>query len=273
MNEYETPPLAVEPAVQATTVPGFWDANSKTMFFTGLFLGLAISASLGLALTLGAMWSGKPLGATASAANTNTVAAAPTPSQPATPPANPVKAVDAQDHVIGNKDAKVTLIEYSDFQCPYCYKFEASLKQALQKYPKDVRLIFRHYPLTQIHEYAQKAAEASECVAKLGGNSAFWKMHDKLFAITGVATDKNVSAVLTDDVLLAAAADSGVDKKKVKTCLDNSEMKSVVEADYASGNDAGVQGTPSTFVNGNQVSGALPFAAFEKELTAAGAKQ
>jgi len=251
-------------------VPGFWDANPKAMFFSGLFLGVAVASSLGFGVILGSLWTGKPVGGqVAVAAGTGEVPTNPgavEEQQPA-PPANPVQPFDEKnDHLLGNKNAKVTLISYSDFQCPYCRRFIPTIQETLKKYPKDVRVVFRHFPLSSIHPFAQKAAEASECVTKLGGNDAFWKMHDKLFA----ASEKGD---LTNDVLLTLAKEVGVDQNKVKECLDKDEMKARVEAFFASGNDSGVEGTPATFVNGKLVSGALPFSMFEAELKAAGAKE
>jgi len=270
MLENEMP---VGPAVQAPPAPaarsGFWDSNPKTMFFMGLFLGLAVASTIGLGLVLGSLWTGKAFGATI-AQNIN--AANPSVNTPPTdtntaPPAQPVKAVDEKaDHIIGSKSAKVTLIEYSDFQCPYCSKYEPTLKQALKDYPKDVRLVFRNFPLTSIHPYAEKAAEAAECVAKLAGNDAYWTMHDNLFTAAGKGD-------LTEDVLLASAKGiKSVDQAKLKSCIDSGEMKARVDADFASGNDSGVNGTPSTFVNGKIVSGAVPYTMLQPEITGAGGK-
>lgn len=244
------------------------------MFYTGLFLGLAITSSIGFGVVLASLWSGKPIGGgLALAANVQPSAPSPAanngdtqPSQPSAP-VKPVKAVDERsEHILGNKNAKVTLVVYSDYQCPFCKRFEPTLQETIKKYPKDVRIVFRNFPLNSIHPYAQKAAEAAECVAKFGGNNAFWKMHDKIFDAAGKGD-------LTIEVLLAAAKESGVDQNRVKACIDSNEMKARVDADLASGSDAGVEGTPATFVNGKLVSGALPFSAFEAELKTAGAAQ
>lgn len=87
------------------------------------------------------------------------------------------------DHVNGDRDAKVLLVEYSDFQCPFCQRFHPTTKQVLEQFGKDVALVYRHFPLDQIHPYARPAAVASECVAEIGGNDAFWKFADKAFGI------------------------------------------------------------------------------------------
>ncbi len=246
----------------------FWQGSPKNMFFMGLFLGLAISATVGLSVVLGAVWSGKA----ASAGSGQVVQQAPvpnpdpTPSNQQQPPAQPVKAVDAKvDHIRGNKNAKVTLIEYSDFECPFCKTYIPSVEQALKDFPKDVRLVYRHYPLS-FHQNAQKQAEASECVAKLGGDVAFWKFHDIIFTET---TSNGTGFAL--DKLGPAAARAGVNQAAFQKCLDSGEMAAKVAADQASGNDAGVQGTPTTFVNGKEVSGAVPYAQLKAAIQAAGA--
>lgn len=238
------------------------------MFYMGLFLGLAISSMLGLVIVLGIIFNGKiSLGL----GKTNTVAAAaptPTPTNPNDnqPPAQPVKAVDEKtDHILGAKSAKVTLIEYSDFQCPFCKKHEPTIKALLQLYPKDVRVIYRNYPLRSIHPDAAKAAEGAECAAKLGGNDMYWKMHGKIF--------ENQENGIGIAALVAMAKSVGLNEAKFKSCLDNGETAARVQDDENSGNDAGVQGTPATFVNGKLVSGAVPLEQFKSMVQQAGGKE
>jgi protein-disulfide isomerase len=245
----------------------FWNGSPQTMFFMGLFLGLAVSAIAALLIIFNLFWSGKSL--TIGTGNNNVVAAAPSPTpslpDPTQPsqPANPVQPVAKTDHVLGAANAKVTLIEYSDFQCPFCKQHEPSIEQALKDFPKDVRVVYRHFPLSSIHPYAEKAAEASECAAKMGGNDAFWKMHDKMF---------EKSPDLGSDVLVSLAKEIGLNETSFKSCLDSGEMQGRVQADFTSGNDAGVQGTPATFVNGKLISGAVPYTTLKAEITSAGAK-
>jgi protein-disulfide isomerase len=86
-----------------------------------------------------------------------------------------------QDHVRGKKDAEVLLIEYSDFQCPYCQRFHPTTLQILKDYSNEVGYVYRHFPLDQLHPYARPAAEASECIKEIGGEDAFWKFADKAF--------------------------------------------------------------------------------------------
>lgn len=97
-----------------------------------------------------------------------------------------VPAVDvSKEHVRGNPNASITIVEYSDFQCPFCQRDFATLNAILEQYGDDVNLVYRHYPLS-FHQNAQKAAEASECAAELGGNDTFWEFHDAIFALPSI---------------------------------------------------------------------------------------
>lgn len=244
---------------------GMWDSSPKTTFYLGLFVGIAISSVLALILVFSLLMSGRAVATgTGAVANPTPVATQPTgdtgaPTQPA---AGPVKEVTDADHLLGNKDAKVTVIEYSDFECPFCSQIEPALEQMRTEFKNDVRFVYRHFPLS-FHPQAQKAAEASECAAKLGGNDAFWKMHKKLFAN---------QQTLGPALYTSTAKEIGLKEADFKTCLDSGEMAARVNSDMASGNDAGVNGTPATFINGQLISGAVPYATLKQALTAAGAK-
>lgn len=236
--------------------------SPKTMFFLGLASGIGGMALLTLVLILGVIMKGGIPAAWAmnGGANGGTVAAAaptqPTdPSAPTQPTGGPVKPVDeAKDHIRGPKNAKVTLIEYSDFQCPYCLRHEDTLKQLLGNYKNDVRLVYRNYPLTSLHPEAQKAAEAAECASAQG---KFWEMHDKIF-------EANAAGAMSVQKWKDSAKELGLDTTKFNKCLDGGEMASVVAKDQQEGTDAGVSGTPATFVNGQMVEGAVPYATFEQ---------
>lgn len=245
---------------------GFWDGSAKVMFSMGLFLGVAVSSTLGLGLVVGGViHSGNTVGTVAVAPTPSGAGADNNPSAGNPTPSQPVKAVVASDHIRGNKDAKVTMIEYSDFECPYCKRFSPSVDQALKDFPKDVRLVYRHFPLRSLHPSAQKAAEASECAAKVGGEGAFWKMHDKLIAMDPMSVD----------AMKQAAKDIGIDQGKFSTCLDGNEMANAVSQSLSEGGAAGVQGTPTTFVNGQELSGAVPYdgaGGLKEALQKAGAK-
>lgn len=236
----------------------FWDGGPKTMFFTGLFLGIAATLSLVFAFAFSNLVKGGSFGAQAYVPPANTAGNTGTAQQPA---AKPVAAVDnSKDHIRGSNNAKVTLIEYSDFQCPYCERHEPTIEQVLKDHPNDVRLVYRHFPLSSLHPQAQKAAEASECAFNQGGNDAFWKAHDYLFAHQDT---------LGDALYKQMATDLKLDVNKFNTCLSSGATAAAVAADYASGNDAGVSGTPATFVNGQMVEGAVPADQFNSIITSA----
>lgn len=234
------------------------------MFLSGLFLGVAVSAIIGFVLAFSLVAGGKlPTGGSVA----GNIPSVPTVNNPTQVPAvaGPVKPVDEKvDHIKGAKNAKVTLIEYSDFECPFCSRHLPSLEQALQEFPEDVRLVYRHYPLSAIHPEAQKAAEASECAAKLGGNDKFWQMHDELFA---------KQQTLGTQTYLDIAKSIGLNEGNFKACLDSGEMAARVNADTSEGSVAGVEGTPATFVNGQLISGAVPYAQLKAAIQAAGASK
>ncbi len=151
----------------------------------------------------------------------------------------------------GPQSAPVTIVEFSDFQCPYCVKAEPTVKQVLATYGDKVRLVARDYPLP-FHEKAEKAAEAARCAADQG---KYWEMHDKLFA--------NQQAL---DVpgLKKTAGDLKLDQAKFDKCLDSGEKAKEIAEDKKAGEAAGVNGTPAFFVNGMLLSGALPFDSFKE---------
>ncbi len=165
--------------------------------------------------------------------------------------------VQDNEHVRGNKNAKITLVEYSDFECPFCGRFHPTMQQVLKEYGDDVRWVYRHYPLS-FHPNAQKAAEASECVTKQGGNDAFWKYADYVFGEN--EKQGQISAQTIDDGAKAA----GVNMDTYKKCLDSGEMAQVVKDSLEAGTAAGVSGTPGTILITSDgeydiISGALPF--------------
>ncbi len=169
-----------------------------------------------------------------------------------------VEATVDDDPGQGPEDAAVTIIEFSDFQCPYCARFVTeTLPLILENYGDQVRFVFRDFPLTSIHPYALKAAEAAECA---DDQDAFWEYHDLLFA--------NQSA-LDVDSLKSYAAEVGLDTNAFDECLDSDKPMEEVRSDLEDGAAAGVRGTPAFFVNGTLVSGAQPYSEFESAIEAA----
>lgn len=143
----------------------------------------------------------------------------------------------------GPQEAPVALVEFSDFQCPYCGKFFAVLSGALKKYPTQVRLIYRHFPLSELHPNAQKAAEAAACAEEQG---KFWEMHDLLFAD---------QVHLGVEALKERAKRLDLDTGRFNECLDSGQSAPAVRLDAAAGEALGLSGTPATFVNGRFVEG------------------
>jgi protein-disulfide isomerase len=158
-------------------------------------------------------------------------------------------AVD-DDPAKGPADAPVTIVEFSDFQCPYCGRAEATVKQVLDNYKDKIRFVFRDYPLSQIHPFAAKAAEASECAHEQG---KFWEFHDALYA--------DQSKLSVPD-LEATAARLGLNADSFKKCLDTGKYTEEVNKDTADAQKAGVNSTPSFFINGIAVVGAQGYQAF-----------
>jgi protein-disulfide isomerase len=156
----------------------------------------------------------------------------------------------------GPKDAPVTIVEFSDFQCPYCKTATATLKQVLDKYPEQVRLIFRDYPLVSIHPAAPKAHEAARCA---GDQGKFWEYHDLLF---------ERAPRLSPQELKQYAQDLKLDLRVFGQCLDSAKYVAEVDKDTQEGMRLGLTGTPSFFINGRQLVGAQPLAAFEKIIDA-----
>ncbi|HEX4965641.1 MAG TPA: thioredoxin domain-containing protein [Thermoanaerobaculia bacterium] len=145
----------------------------------------------------------------------------------------------------GPASAPVTIVEFSDFQCPFCSRLTPTLKQVKDKYGDKVRIVFRQFPLP-MHQNAQKAAEAALCANDQG---KFWQLHDAMFG--------NQSALGVDQ-LKAKAAELGLKADDFNKCLDSGAKVAAVEADKKAGSEAGVNGTPAMFINGRFISGAVP---------------
>ena len=163
---------------------------------------------------------------------------------------------------LGKPDAPVTLVEFSDFQCPFCQASVPTLKQVTEKFGDKVRIVYRQFPIPSIHPFALKAAEASLCANE---QSKFWEMHDAMFA-----DQKKLS--VSD--LKQTARNLGMDGKKFDTCMDSGRYVEQVQNDQKEGQRAGVNGTPAIYVNGVHVEGgSVPFsvleAAIQRELAQA----
>jgi protein-disulfide isomerase len=158
--------------------------------------------------------------------------------------------VAANDPSIGATSAPVTIVEFSDFQCPFCQRAAPTLKQIRSKYGDKVRVVWKDFPLTQIHPQAFKAAEAGHCAAEQG---KFWEFHDQLFG--------NQQALQPDN-LKQYAADMGMDATKFNACLDSSKYAERVRDGVAAGTRLGVNSTPTLYINGRMLMGAQPYDTF-----------
>jgi protein-disulfide isomerase len=168
------------------------------------------------------------------------------------PPAIRVEVSTDGAPIRGAVDAPVTIVEFSDFECPFCKQTHPTLKQLLERYPGKVRLAYRDFPLDSIHPQARRAAEAARCA---GDQKKFWEYHDVLFT---------QSPQLAIEDLRRYAGQVGLDVKKFEACLAAGVHKAGVQRDLDEGNRLGVTGTPAFFINGRSLTGAQPLEAFAR---------
>lgn len=169
--------------------------------------------------------------------------------------------VTDQDHVLGSKDAKVTIFEFSDFQCPFCRRFwSESFTQLKANYidTGKVRFIYRHFPLTSIHQSAQIAAEAAECASE---QNQFWQFHDKIFQEQAKSGQGTVR--FSGDDVKKWAAQLGLNSQTFNVCFDSKKYSQRVSQDLDIGSKSNVDGTPTFFINGQRVVGAQPYASLK----------
>jgi protein-disulfide isomerase len=258
-SRMSTPSMRAEPSYFSGFIGGILGGAALSMGLIGLVVGYSLRGVM----------------APVTVASTVT-SQADQPTEPTTPPppppAGPVPPVDlAKDHWVGNKNAKVAVIEYSDFECPFCKMiYNEAEKQVRDTYKNDVIWIYRHFPLS-FHQNAQKEAEASECVAELAGNDGFWKFHDYVFE----KTTSNGLGFALDQLPVAAKAAGVTDIAKFQSCLDSGKYAQKVKDEEQAGIAAGVQGTPGNFVINladakkiQEVPGASPFDTFKTAIEA-----
>ncbi len=168
--------------------------------------------------------------------------------------------ITEKDHIRGDINAPVKIVEYSDFECPFCKLFHPTIKQALAEYGNKVAWVYRHFPLDSLHPVkARKEAAASECAAELGGNEAFWKYTDRFFELTPSNNQTDV-----DTVLPQIAKEIGLDVAKFNICLNSGKYVKHIQEDTQNANATGGNGTPWSIVvakNGKKypLSGAQPY--------------
>ncbi len=188
-------------------------------------------------------------------------------SSPVAPTANgtaqkvDVAPLSADDHVLGNPNAKIVLVEFSDFDCPFCQTFDTTMRRLMDTYGKDgsIAWVYRHFPIDQLHPEARAKAEASECVAALGGNDAFWKFAEAIFTRSG--------ETLAD--LSGMAVEAGVNQAQFDACVAAGTHKQTVVDDVTAAGKAGARGTPYTVIIAQDgttfpLNGALPYEQVEQ---------
>lgn len=169
------------------------------------------------------------------------------------------------DHTYGNPDAPVTLIEYSDFECPFCKRFHGTVKKVVDESKGQVRWVYRHFPIEQLHPVkARKAAVAAECAGELGGNDAFWKFADRFYELT-----PSNNRTDTDTVLPQIAREIGLDEKQFASCLVSGRHDKRIDKEIRDANTSGANGTPWSVIvsKGGKtyaLSGAQPQAAIKQ---------
>lgn len=176
----------------------------------------------------------------------------------------PIRAVTDKDHILGSPTAPIKIVEYSDPSCPFCKAFHVTMRKLMEEYGKSgqVAWIYRSFPL-DFHPNAIHESQALECAAKLGGNDKFWTFTNRLYEITPSVTADTPDG-LDQSQLAVIATYSGIDKTSFNACLGSGETKSIVDADQLDGVNAGISGTPTSFIvgpSGKQItiSGAQPY--------------
>ncbi|MEK7183142.1 MAG: thioredoxin domain-containing protein [Patescibacteria group bacterium] len=238
---------------QSPNTKGFFDGNPKMLFVFGLVSGIALTLIVN-------NFSGIAIAAPNNNARDPLAVAKPDTADTGTAPSGQLAAATNEDHVRGDlKKAEVVIIEYSDFECPFCSRHHPTMLQVAEEYGDKVAWVYRHFPLS-FHPQAEPAALASECAAE---QDKFWEYADELFLN---------QALLGDSYLKSLAGDLGLNQKKFDECLDSKKYQAVVDAQTGTGAAAGVNGTPATFINGQMVSGAVPFASLKTIIDAELAK-
>jgi protein-disulfide isomerase len=232
--------------------------SPKMSFVLGLIGGIMVLCTIGFFILLSVVLKGSFSPNIDSTDKSEKVAvneaAAPTApvGDPSVNQVGDVAPVTSADHIRGSSSAAVTLVEYSDLQCPYCANFHATMKQLMadSAYKSKVRWVFRHFPLS-FHPNAEPAALAAECASEQG---KFWEFADKVY---------ENQADMGDALYTKLAGDLGLNKTKFDACIKDKKYQSAVDADYSSGGAAGITGTPGTIImakDGSKtlIPGALP---------------
>lgn len=201
--------------------------------------------------------------------NAQIAVANPNQQQPEVDTTNKIDPITEKDHIRGNAKAPVKIVEYSDFECPFCKKNHETLKAVTAKFGDKVAWVYRQFPIEQLHSKAPKVAMASECVAELGGNDAFWKFTDGYFTET---LSNNRTDI--DTLLPKLIANIGINKKAYDDCVASGRHQDVIDANMADATETGGRGTPWVIVIGPDgktypINGAQPQSVIEQTISTA----
>lgn len=183
-----------------------------------------------------------------------------------------MRSITDEDHIRGNPNAPIKIVEYSDTECPFCKRFHPTMQQVMNEYGKDGRVawVYRHFPLDQLHPIkARKEAAATECANEIGGNDAFWKFMDRFFELTPSNNQTNI-----ENVLPQVAREIGLNENKFNFCLEGGKYDKHVQEDLDNATATGGNGTPWSIVvakNGKKypLSGAQPYEAVKQLIESA----
>ena len=153
-----------------------------------------------------------------------------------------IRPVDETDHILGNKDAEVVIVEYSDTECPFCKNFHNTMHQVVAQSNGEIAWVYRHFPIPQLHQKAEFEAHATECAAELGGNDMFWSYIDEIFK----RTNSNDSLPISEIAVIAQ--DLGLDETKFNECVTSGKHMDKIQSDVNDARNAGVRGTPTSFI-------------------------
>ncbi|PIZ95930.1 MAG: hypothetical protein COX81_00010 [Candidatus Magasanikbacteria bacterium CG_4_10_14_0_2_um_filter_37_12] len=234
-------------------------SQSQTFIF-GIIAGIMVLCTIGFFILLNMTMSSDD-GSDATGNNDSVSAGQVTPTNvaPTAPEKITISPIDEKiEYIRGNKKAKITLVEFSDLDCPFCGRFHPTVQQIVDTYPDDVRWVYRHFPLTSLHPNAQKKANAVECAAEQG---KFWEMTDIFF--------DNQGGPATDEALATIAKQAGVGNiAKFTTCVNDQKYATKIAANATDAQNAGGQGTPYSIILGPNgetipINGAQPFEAVQ----------
>lgn len=224
---------------------------AKTAFFAGLIAGILVVCTIGFILFLTGVLSSN--NSTPVIKNQNVNQAAQGADQPADQgSAENLKKITKDDHIRGKINAAVMMVEFSDFQCPFCQRVNPTLQKLVNDYQGKVAWVYKHFPLDSLHPFARTAAEASECASEQG---KFWEYADKLYE-----NQKSFS----QDYFPQLAGELNLDVDKFNSCLSSGKYKDRVNANQEEGLAAGITGTPGIYVNEQLIKGALPYESFKQ---------